>query len=103
MGWKESRYTLEEKLFSEISLVQDGQSVESIRRQYGVHDSQIQQWLERYEAGGVSGLKKRHIQQTYSQKFKLEIIQKYLEGCTSYPKLAREFGIPSSSVIVQWE
>ena len=48
MGRKGSRYTLDEKLFY-IGLVQKGQSANSIHRQYGVHDSQIQQWLERYE------------------------------------------------------
>jgi transposase-like protein len=47
MGRKGSRYTLDEKLFY-IGLVQKGQSANSIHRQYGVHDSQIQQWLERY-------------------------------------------------------
>ena len=47
MGRKGSRYTLDEKLFY-IGLDQNGQSANSIHRQYGVHDSQIQQWLERY-------------------------------------------------------
>ncbi|MEO3669618.1 helix-turn-helix domain-containing protein [Lactiplantibacillus plantarum] len=71
MGPKEAKYTLEEKLFY-ICLVQDGQPAKSIRRQYGVHDSKIQQCLERYEADGVNGLKKRRVNQTYSQKFNFE-------------------------------
>lgn len=101
MGRKGSRYTLDEKLFY-IGLVQKGQSANSIHRQYGVHDSQIQQWLERYESDGVDGLKRKRTNRVYSQEFKLEVVQKYLGGSTSYPKLAREFGIPNSGVIVQW-
>ncbi|WP_125711495.1 helix-turn-helix domain-containing protein [Lacticaseibacillus porcinae] len=101
MGRKGSRYTLEEKLFY-IGLVQDGQSAKSIRKQYGVHDSQVQQWIERYELRGVAGLKANRTQRKYSHELKLEVVQKYLTGNTSYPQLAREYDIPNVAVIYQW-
>lgn len=101
MGRKGSRYTLDEKLFY-IGLVQDGQSASSIRRLYGVHDSQVQQWIERYESDGVDGLKPRRTNRTYSQAFKLEVVMKYNAGNTSYPQLAREYGISNVAVIYQW-
>nr|WP_315971863.1 hypothetical protein [Lactiplantibacillus plantarum] len=50
-----------------------------MRRQYGVHDSQIQQCLERYEADGVNGLKKRRANQTYYQKFNFECQNKKID------------------------
>ncbi len=50
MGRKGSRYSLEEKLFY-IGLVRDGVSATSIHREYGVHHSQVAQWIMRYDDG----------------------------------------------------
>ncbi|UNB87521.1 helix-turn-helix domain containing protein [Lactiplantibacillus plantarum] len=55
MGQKGSRYSLEEKLFY-IGLVRDGVSATSIHREYGVHHSQVAQWIMRYDAGGPEAL-----------------------------------------------
>jgi transposase-like protein len=102
MGRKGSRYTLEEKLFY-IGLVREsGWAPKAVQREYGVKDDQVRQWIERFMSDGVNGLRPRRTQQKYSQEFKLEVVQKYLAGNTSYPALAREYGIPSNSVIVQW-
>ena len=102
MGRKGSRYTLEEKLFY-IGLVREGGWAPwAVQREYGVRHNQVRQWLERFEATGVDGLKPRSVHQKYAEEFKLEIVQKYLAGHTSYPVLAREYGIPDNSVIVRW-
>lgn len=74
----------------------------AVERLHGVKHSQVQQWIERYEADGVDGLKVRRTQRAYSQKLKLEVVQKYLAGNTSYPQLAKEYGIPNTAVIYQW-
>lgn len=102
MGRKGSRYTLEEKLFY-IGLVQnEGWSSKAVQREYGVHHSQVTQWLERYDTVGMDGLKCKRTSQRYSQEFKLEVVQKYLDGNMSYPALAREYGISNGGVIYQW-
>ncbi|MFO5290729.1 helix-turn-helix domain-containing protein, partial [Salmonella enterica subsp. enterica serovar 1,4,[5],12:i:-] len=61
MGQKGSRYSLEEKLFY-IGLVRDGVSATSIHREYGVHHSQVAQWIMRYDAGGPEALSGRRYQ-----------------------------------------
>lgn len=102
MGRKGSRYTLEEKLYY-ISLVRnDDWTSFSVERIYGIHHSQMEQWLERYQADGVDGLKSKRIKKNYSQEFKLDVVQKYLAGSTSYRQLAREYNIPNVGVIYQW-
>ena len=102
MGRKGSRYTVEEKLFY-IGLVKDsGLSTKAVERKYGVRHDQVKQWIERYEADRVAGLKAKRTQQTYSQEFKLEVVQKYLAGGTSYSQLARAYDIPNKAVIYQW-
>lgn len=101
MGRRGSRYTLKEKLFY-ISLVKDGLAPKAIRREYGVHDSQIAQWITRYDVGGVDALSERRLPRAYSEELKLEVVQTYLADGISYPQLARQYNIPNSSVIYQW-
>ncbi|POE38459.1 transposase, partial [Lacticaseibacillus paracasei] len=75
MGRKGSRYTLEEKLFY-IGLVREGGWAPwAVQREYGVRHNQVRQWLERFEATGVDGLKPRSVHQKYAEEFKLEIVQ----------------------------
>lgn len=101
MGQKGSRYSLEEKLFY-IGLVRDGVSATSIHREYGVHHSQVAQWIMRYDDGGPEALSGRRYQHAYSEALMLEVVQAYLAGGTSYPQLARKYGIPNHSIIYQW-
>lgn len=102
MGRKGSRYTLEEKLFY-IGLVrEEGWAPKAVQREYGVKDDQVRQWIERFMSDGVDGIKLRRPQQKYSQELKLEVVQKYLAGNTSYPTLTREYCISNGGVIYQW-
>ncbi|KIS03358.1 helix-turn-helix domain-containing protein [Paucilactobacillus wasatchensis] len=101
MGRKGSRYSVEEKVFY-IKLVQGGMSAKAIRHEYGVHNSQVAQWIERYNAGGIDALRSQHQQRVYSKELMLEVVQAYLAGSTSYPQLARQYDISNGSVIYQW-
>lgn len=83
-------------------MVKDGVSARSIRRDYGIHDAQVTQWVARYDAGGSEALSPRRHQHVYSEELILEVVQAYLAGGTSYPQLARQYGIPNHSVIFQW-
>jgi transposase len=59
MGRKGSWYTLEEKRFY-IGLVREkGWACRAVQREYGIKDTQVRQWIERFEASGVEGLKPR--------------------------------------------
>ncbi len=100
MGRKGSRYSLEDKL-SYIQLVEQGMSARQIQRQYGVKDDQVRQWVQRFQADGIAGLKRRKIHR-YSPEFKQKLVELYLAGNTSYPQLASQFDIPNSSIIYQW-
>jgi len=101
MGRKGSRYTVEEKLFYIGLILNQGASYRAVQRQYGVKNGQIKQWVDRYQADGIEGLKQRSPQK-YTQEFKLKLVQIYLEGKTSYPQLAKRFNVPNVSIIYQW-
>ncbi|WP_461213930.1 transposase [Lacticaseibacillus sp. GG6-2] len=100
MGRKGSRYSAKEKRFY-ISLVKNGMAANTIRKKYGVHDSQIAQWVERYDAGGVAALSRR-LHQAYSEELMLEVVQAYLAGGMAYSQLARQYNISNGAVIYQW-
>lgn len=100
MGRKGSRYSVEEKLFY-IGLVKNGMAANTIGKKYSVHHSQIAQWVERYDAGGVAALNRR-LHQAYPEELMLEVVQAYLAGGTSYPQLARQYKISNGAVIYQW-
>ncbi|WP_231957353.1 helix-turn-helix domain-containing protein, partial [Lactiplantibacillus argentoratensis] len=69
---------------------------------YGVHHSQVAQWIMRYDDGGPEALSGRRYQHAYSEALMLVVVQSYLAGGTSYPQLARKYGIPNHSIIYQW-
>lgn len=100
MGRKGSRYSVEEKLYY-IGLVDQGMRPRAVRKWFGVHNSQLAQWIERYQAAGIEGLKPRSYQ-SYTSEFKLRIVTEYLDGHTSYPKLCRQYDISNPGVIAQW-
>lgn len=101
MGRKGIRYTLEDKLFY-IGLVQAGSTTREIERQYGIKHGQAKLWLERYQFKGVDGLKRARDIRQYSKELKLRVVQGYLAGGTSYPKLARKYEVSNIGVIYQW-
>ncbi|MGZ1070949.1 transposase, partial [Streptococcus thermophilus] len=67
-------------------------------------------WVHSYQQWGAAGLvpKKRATRRhprkhkTYSREFKLQIVQEYLAGGTSYPKLCAEYDISNPAVVYQW-
>ena len=71
MGRKGSRYTLEEKLFYIGLVCEGGWAPWAVQREYGVRHNQVRQWLERFEAAGVDGLKPRSIHQKYTEEFQI--------------------------------
>jgi len=100
MGRRGIRYSLEDKLYY-IHLVEQGQTVSGIERQYGVKQAQVNQWVERFQAAGIDGLKRRKVRQ-YSSELKQKVVDLYLAGNTSYSQLAKQFDISNPGVIYQW-
>lgn len=100
MGRNGTRYSLEDKL-AYIDLVEQGMNTRQIEHQYGVKHDQVKQWIERYRAEGLDGLKHRKVHR-YPLEFKQKVVDLYLAGNTSYPQLASQFKIPNPSVIYRW-
>lgn len=85
-----------------IGLVRESDwALNAVQRDYGVKDDQVRQWIKPFMPDGVGGLSPRHTQNNYSQGLKLELVQKYLAGNTSYAILVGEYSISNGGVIYQ--
>lgn len=62
----------------------------------------LYEWIRNYESMGESAFNTRKRNSSYSFEFKLEVIKAYLNGEGSYPELAKNYKIPSKTIIIQW-
>ncbi|MEL1196445.1 helix-turn-helix domain-containing protein, partial [Staphylococcus epidermidis] len=67
----------------------------------GITRNQVNQWIERYKAQGITGLKHRPLGR-YTKELKLKVVLEYLKGNTSYPQLCSKYNISNVSTVYQW-
>lgn len=109
MRRKGIRYSLEEKV-QFVNQVLSGQSVMGIQGSGGPGKDALRQWVRDYRQYGTTGLmpkeraprRQPRQHKTYSSEFKFQIVQEYLAGGTSYPKLCAKYDISNPAVVYQW-
>ena len=70
----------------------------SLQKKYGVHHSQIEQWIAQYKLNGKFTEPTRH----FSGKFKLKVLNYQQEHHLSDPQTALIFGITNQGTICAW-
>lgn len=70
-------------------------------RKYGIHRSDIQNWVRRYTEGGIEAL--FATSGTYSGAFKIHAVEYMHQHSMSIVKAAAHFHIPSHSTLAKWE
>ena len=73
----------------------------TLAQQYGLADSMLRAWVDRYRLHGVDGLSKKPSQ--YSADFKHSVLQHMWDNGLSYRQTAAVFNIPKDSSIGDWE
>lgn len=63
----------------------------------------LRTWANQFKQNGVQGLTAGMKKSTYSDEFKLNVLQYCLEHQLSYRETANAFDIPNASVIAQWQ
>lgn len=74
-----------------------------LSEKYKVDSKLLRTWVNQFNQNGVQGLTAGRTQSTYSQSFKLDVLQYRLEHQLSYRETANAFDIPNPSVIAQWQ
>ena len=94
------KLTLEDKI-KIIELRKQGIGYGTIAKQFNVVDNAISKIWYKYELHGIEGIKHPPTNKKYSAEFKLEIINRVLQGETK-TRLAAEYNLPGAGTIVSW-
>ena len=103
MGRK-AKYSKELKL-EIVKRYLKGETVSYLANLYNVsnnHGTPILKWVHKYEVLGETAFEESSNNKSYSKKFKLQVIQDYLEGKDSYEGLTNKYNILSSSIVTKW-
>ena len=88
----------EEKLSAVKEYLSGKGSTYSIADKYGVTDTSIRRWVDRYKIDGEQAFPKKHLTSSLSPKEKLRAVHEYLQGALSLRDTARKYGVGDTSV-----
>ena len=87
-----------------IHLYEAGHSYRELCEKYGllINKSNFSQYYFKYLDHGIAGLESSRRNNTYSQAFKQNVVQEYLQTDSSINGLARKYNIPDHSTVKNW-
>ena len=88
----------EEKLWAVKEYLSGKGSTYSIADKYGVTDTSIRRWVERYKIDGEQAFYKKPLASSLSQEEKLRAVHEYLQGVLSLRDIALKYGVGDTSV-----
>lgn len=88
----------EEKLWAVKEYLSGKGSTYSIADKYGVTDTSIRRWVDRYKIDGELAFHKKPLTSSLSQEEKLRAVHEYLQGAMSLRDIARKYGVGDTSV-----
>ena len=88
----------EEKLWAVKEYLSGKGSTYSIADQYGVTDTSIRRWVDRYKIDGEQAFRKKPLTSSLSQEEKLKAVHAYLQGVLSLRDIALKYGVGDTSV-----
>lgn len=88
----------EEKLWVVKEYLSGKGSTYSIADKYGVTDTSIRRWVDRYKIDGEQAFHKKPLASSLPQEEKLRAVHEYLQGVLSLRDIARKYGVGDTSV-----
>lgn len=98
MSEKAKELLPEEKLWAGKEYLSGKGSTYSIADKYGVTDTSIRRWVDRYKIDGELAFHKKPLTSSLSQEEKLRAVHEYLQGAMSLRDIARKYGVGDTSV-----
>ena len=71
-------------------------------KKYGIDKNTLSNWIRKYKANGINGLKESQTWKRYSPTLKLNAVLDYLENNYSLRGCCDKYDISDSSVLRQW-
>lgn len=102
MSRRTTKHTLEER-YQAVSEYLSGQySKYFICRKYTISKNTFDNWIRKYKAGGLDGLKESRTWKEYSVELKTAAVLEYLDNKRSPKKICDKYNISSVSVLRKW-
>ena len=79
----------------------EGKSLSMLVKEFGVEQTTVCTWIDRYRAGGTAQL--LHVNRRYTPEFKKKVIEYRWEHGLSLMQTAAQYQIPNASILYQWE
>lgn len=99
---KRSPTSLEVKLHTVQRCLEHKSNPNYEAKQLGISKSSITDWIRKYKADGLEGLKESKTWKTYSKEVKLAAIKEVLSGHYSLSAVTKKYHISSTSVLRNW-
>ncbi len=99
---KRSPTSLEVKLHAVHRCLEHKSNPNYEAKQLKVSKGAVKDWIRKYKADGLDGLKESNTWKTYSEELKLAAIKDVLSGHYSLAAATKKHHISSSSVLVKW-
>ena len=79
----------------------EGKSLSMLVKEFGVEQTTVCTWIDRYRAGGTAQLLR--VNRRYTPEFKKKVIEYRWEHGLSFKQVAIQFNIPQKGTIYEWE
>ena len=94
--------SVDEKLRAVHEYLDENISLRELTRKYDVGSTSIRKWIAKYKYGGDAAFLPHRTKKHYSNAFKQEVVQAYLNGEGSLSELSIRFKIPSFDTVRKW-
>lgn len=102
MSKRMSKHTLAERVTVVLSVIERQISANTVAKEYKVSNLTIKEWIRKYQAEGVDGLKETKTWKRYSSELKIRAVNFYVAGKGSLTETCKVFNISSTSVLRRW-
>lgn len=82
--------------------IENNMSCNALSKKYGVAKSNIEIWVQRYEAQGDEGLFVNKVHRKYDFEFKMNAVSVYLQSESSYRAVSEQLGIANQALLCMW-
>ena len=102
MLFRSTKHTLEERYQATSEYLSGQYSKHFICQKYTISKNTFDNWIRKYKAGGLDGLKESRTWKKYSVELKTAAVLEYLENGRSPKKICDIYNISSISVLHKW-
>ena len=96
------KVTPKEKIMAAKDCTEGHLSQAEAARRLGVDKSTVREWVQRYQASGVSAFQKQEHNAAYPEELKSKAVEEYLSGAGSLRTIAAKYGLRSKKQLRDW-